>query len=99
MLVVVCIFEKSAFLAAAQELTLDEATAQAVIWFNEADSTSEGSGSSVAQDLRTRAMELLGQVSIASGGKHAAAAFLLGMMRQVPALARTAPFLIFMYIN
>ena len=37
LLVVVCIFEKSAFLAAAQELTLDEATAQAVIWFNEAD--------------------------------------------------------------
>lgn len=78
----------TALLAArAQELTLDEATAQAVAWFNEADSLpSDGAVASVpaAETLQARAMDLLGQVSAASGGKHAAAAFLLGMMRQVP---------------
>ena len=91
LLLVVCLLEKGAFLGAAQELTLDEATAQAVNWFNEADIVSEGTASSVARDLRTRALDLLGQVSLASGGKHAAAAFLLGMMRQVPAVTKTQP--------
>jgi hypothetical protein len=67
----------------AQELTLDEATAQAVAWFNEEDAADAGT-TSEAENRKARAMDLLEQVSAASGGKHAAAAFLLGMMRQVP---------------